>query len=161
MPVCSLSKTYYVVFFGKPGLFGLAFTVKICRLHRRISGTHRAFTVHLRRPVNIYRNVNVGEDRSVAAWRHSYVVSAYIATLPYVILSCPILSCHVRYCFTGSCKNNGTGTGSWLPVILPKVLRIFLQCSVVVAFLDTLCVDFLVFSSYCLTLALILFSTGF
>ena len=30
-------------------------------------------------------------------WRHSYIVSAYIATLPYLTLSCPILSCHVRY----------------------------------------------------------------
>ena len=31
-------------------------------------------------------------------WRQSFVVSAYIATLPYVTLSCNILSCHVRYC---------------------------------------------------------------
>ena len=30
-------------------------------------------------------------------WRRSYVVSAYIAMLLYVTLSCPILSCHVRY----------------------------------------------------------------
>ena len=47
-----------------------------------------------------------------------------IATLPYVTLSCPILSCHVRY-FPGSRKNNGTGTGIWLPVILPYILRNF------------------------------------
>ena len=33
----------------------------------------------------------------VEVWRHSYVVSTYIATLPYVTLSCPILSCHLRY----------------------------------------------------------------
>ena len=28
-------------------------------------------------------------------WRHIYLVSAYIATLPYVTLTCLILSCHV------------------------------------------------------------------
>ena len=33
----------------------------------------------------------------VEVWGHSNVVSVYIATLPYVTLSCPILSCHVRY----------------------------------------------------------------
>ena len=53
-------------------------------------------------------------------WRHSYVVSADIATLPYMTLSCPILSCHEIF-FTGSRKNNGIGTGSWLPVILPSL----------------------------------------
>ena len=30
-------------------------------------------------------------------WRHSYVVSAYIATLPYVTLSCPVMFYHVKY----------------------------------------------------------------
>ena len=49
-------------------------------------------------------------------WRHNYVVSAYIATLPYVTLSCPIVSYHVRY-FTGFRENNSRGNCCWLPVI--------------------------------------------
>ena len=36
----------------------------------------------------------MGEGRS---GRHRYVVSAYIATLPYATLSCPILFTHVRF----------------------------------------------------------------
>ena len=56
----------------------------------------------------------------VEVWQHSYVVSA----LPHVTLPCPLLSCHVRY-FTGTCKNNGKCTGSWLPVTLPKFYGLF------------------------------------